>query len=79
MLPPAYSGSDHHDDEERERGLRMGAMGALEPKPVKTKESLDETFTRIRSFVDPRTRRCWWFSRTRRAQQHRGAALAGKM
>ncbi len=43
-------------DEERERGLRMGAMGAL-TKPIKTKESLDETFARIVSFVEPRTRR----------------------
>ena len=33
-------------EEERERGLRMGAMGVL-TKPVKTKEALDETFARI--------------------------------
>src|SRR5437588_4783490 len=43
-------------DEERERGLRMGAVGAL-IKPVKTKEALDDTFARIRTFVDRRTRR----------------------
>jgi HAMP domain-containing protein/signal transduction histidine kinase/CheY-like chemotaxis protein len=42
-------------DEERERGLRMGAMGAL-TKPIKTKEALDETFARIKSYVDPRRR-----------------------
>jgi CheY-like chemotaxis protein len=33
----------------------MGAMGAL-TKPIKTKEALDETFARIRSYVDPRRR-----------------------
>jgi CheY-like chemotaxis protein len=43
-------------EEEAERGLRMGAMGAL-TKPIKTKESLDETFTKIKSFVDPRVHR----------------------
>src|SRR6185369_241668 len=43
-------------DEERERPLRMGAMGVL-TKPVKTKETLDETFARIRRFVEPHQRR----------------------
>ena len=43
-------------DDERERGLRMGAMGAL-TKPVKTKEALDDTFARIRAFTEPRTRK----------------------
>ena len=43
-------------DEERERGLRMGAMGAL-TKPVKTKQSLDDTFSSIRHFVDTAVRR----------------------
>jgi signal transduction histidine kinase/CheY-like chemotaxis protein/HAMP domain-containing protein len=33
-------------EEERERGLRMGAMGVL-TKPVKTKDSLDQTFARL--------------------------------
>jgi len=42
-------------EEERERGLRMGAVGAL-TKPVKTKETLDATFARIREFVEPQTR-----------------------
>jgi HAMP domain-containing protein/signal transduction histidine kinase/DNA-binding response OmpR family regulator len=42
-------------EEERERGLRMGAVGALN-KPVKNKEILDATFARIREFVDPQTR-----------------------
>jgi CheY-like chemotaxis protein len=35
-------------EEDRERGLRMGAMGALN-KPVKTKELLDQTFERIKA------------------------------
>jgi HAMP domain-containing protein/signal transduction histidine kinase/CheY-like chemotaxis protein len=43
-------------EEERERGLRMGAMGAL-VKPVKTKQALDEAFARIKSYVEPRARR----------------------
>ncbi|HEV8604315.1 MAG TPA: HAMP domain-containing protein [Tepidisphaeraceae bacterium] len=42
-------------EEERERGLRMGAVGSL-AKPVKNKETLDATFKRIREFVDPQTR-----------------------
>jgi CheY-like chemotaxis protein len=41
-------------DEERERGLRMGAMGAL-VKPIKTKQSLDETFAHIKAYVQPGT------------------------
>jgi CheY-like chemotaxis protein len=43
-------------DEERERGLRMGAMGVLN-KPVKTKETLDRAFAQVRAFCEPRTRR----------------------
>ncbi|MEA2708726.1 MAG: hypothetical protein QOF78_1327, partial [Phycisphaerales bacterium] len=43
-------------DEETQRGLRMGAVGAL-TKPIKSKETLDETFERIEQFVTPRTRR----------------------
>ncbi|HTL29089.1 MAG TPA: response regulator [Tepidisphaeraceae bacterium] len=39
-------------DEERERGLRMGAIGAL-TKPVKTKETLEETFERIKAAIEP--------------------------
>jgi HAMP domain-containing protein/signal transduction histidine kinase/DNA-binding response OmpR family regulator len=40
-------------DEERERGLRLGAVGVL-TKPVKTKEALDETFARLRAATEPR-------------------------
>jgi HAMP domain-containing protein/signal transduction histidine kinase/CheY-like chemotaxis protein len=43
-------------EEERERGLRQGAMGAL-VKPIKTRESLDEAFVRIKDYMEPRTRR----------------------
>jgi hypothetical protein len=43
-------------EEESDRGLRMGAMGAL-AKPVRTKQSLDETFARLRTFLEPRTKR----------------------
>ncbi|HVR73832.1 MAG TPA: response regulator, partial [Planctomycetota bacterium] len=39
-------------EEESARGLRMGAMGVLS-KPVKTKDALDETFSRIRAFLEP--------------------------
>jgi CheY-like chemotaxis protein len=42
-------------EEERERGLRLGAMGVL-TKPIKTKAQLDETFARVRDFTRPRTR-----------------------
>jgi HAMP domain-containing protein/signal transduction histidine kinase/DNA-binding response OmpR family regulator len=42
-------------EEERERGLRMGAMGAL-IKPLKTRETLEETFKRIKGQIEPRTR-----------------------
>jgi CheY-like chemotaxis protein len=40
-------------EDERERGLRMGAMGVLR-KPVKTKEVLDETFAKLGAFLEPR-------------------------
>jgi HAMP domain-containing protein/signal transduction histidine kinase/CheY-like chemotaxis protein len=43
-------------EEERERGLRMGAMGAL-TKPLKTREALDTVFERIRTYTEPRVRR----------------------
>jgi CheY-like chemotaxis protein len=43
------------EEEQRERGLRMGAMGVL-TKPVKTKEVLDETFARIGNYIQPRQR-----------------------
>src|SRR5688500_8003916 len=43
-------------DEERERPLRMGAMGVL-TKPVRTKETLDETFGKIKRYIEPHTRR----------------------
>jgi HAMP domain-containing protein/signal transduction histidine kinase/CheY-like chemotaxis protein len=42
-------------EDERDRGLRMGAMGVL-AKPIKTKQSLDETFSRLKNFIDPHTR-----------------------
>ena len=42
-------------EEERERGLRMGAMGAL-TKPVKTREILEETFNRISAAIQPRVK-----------------------
>jgi HAMP domain-containing protein/signal transduction histidine kinase/CheY-like chemotaxis protein len=38
-------------EEEYFRGLRMGAIGGL-AKPVKTKESLDQTFNRIRNAIE---------------------------
>jgi signal transduction histidine kinase/CheY-like chemotaxis protein/HAMP domain-containing protein len=43
-------------EEERGRGLRMGAMGVL-TKPVERKEALDATFARIKRFSEPRTKR----------------------
>jgi signal transduction histidine kinase/CheY-like chemotaxis protein/HAMP domain-containing protein len=43
-------------DDERERPLRMGAMGVL-TKPVKTKEPLDAAFNRIKRQIDPHARR----------------------
>ncbi|HEX8521656.1 MAG TPA: HAMP domain-containing protein [Tepidisphaeraceae bacterium] len=43
-------------DEERERGLRMGAIDAL-TKPIKSKEILDETFRRIKGAIANEHRR----------------------
>jgi signal transduction histidine kinase/HAMP domain-containing protein/CheY-like chemotaxis protein len=43
-------------DEETQRGLRMGAMGGL-TKPIKSKETLDEMFGRLASFINPRQRK----------------------
>jgi DNA-binding response OmpR family regulator len=40
-------------EEDRERGLRMGAMGVL-TKPVRTREVLDGIFTRVKRFIEPR-------------------------
>jgi signal transduction histidine kinase/DNA-binding response OmpR family regulator/HAMP domain-containing protein len=43
-------------DEERERGLRLGAIGVL-TKPIRNKESLDDAFGHIRQAMQPGTRR----------------------
>ena len=43
-------------EEDHERGLRMGAIGAL-AKPIKRKEILDEAFGKIREFLEPRQRK----------------------
>jgi CheY-like chemotaxis protein len=40
-------------DEDHTRGLRMGAVGVL-TKPVKTREPLDETFNRLKTYLEPR-------------------------
>jgi CheY-like chemotaxis protein len=64
-------------EEERERGLRMGAMGVL-TKPVKTKEALDETFGRIKSFVEPRTRHLLVVGRDGEARNEVVDLLAGE-
>jgi HAMP domain-containing protein/signal transduction histidine kinase/CheY-like chemotaxis protein len=42
-------------EEERHRGLRMGAVGVL-TKPIKTKESLDEMFVHLKDSSSPRKR-----------------------
>jgi len=42
-------------EDERERGLRMGAIGAL-TKPLKSKEDLQEVLSRLTTFIEPRTR-----------------------
>jgi HAMP domain-containing protein/signal transduction histidine kinase/CheY-like chemotaxis protein len=42
-------------EEERERGLRMGAIGAL-TKPLRSKEMLKDVFTRIQDFIKPHAR-----------------------
>jgi HAMP domain-containing protein/signal transduction histidine kinase/DNA-binding response OmpR family regulator len=43
-------------EEERERGLRMGAMGAL-TKPLKTRAALEHAFTQIKAHTEPATHR----------------------
>jgi HAMP domain-containing protein/signal transduction histidine kinase/CheY-like chemotaxis protein len=43
-------------EEDRDRGLRMGAMGVL-TKPLRTREALDETFSRMKKFTEVRERR----------------------
>ncbi|WP_428938558.1 HAMP domain-containing protein [Fontivita pretiosa] len=43
-------------EEQCERGLRMGAVGVL-VKPIKTRQSLDETFEQIRAMTAPHRRR----------------------
>jgi HAMP domain-containing protein/signal transduction histidine kinase/CheY-like chemotaxis protein len=43
-------------EEERERGLRMGAMGVL-TKPIKTKDSLDSTFSRLNEYLNQSLRK----------------------
>jgi len=42
-------------EEERERGLRMGARGVL-TKPVKTRDAIDEVFARLRDFLSAAVR-----------------------
>ena len=42
-------------EEQRERGLRMGAVGTL-TKPLKSKDALDEVFNRFRGFLEPHTK-----------------------
>ncbi|HZV33485.1 MAG TPA: response regulator, partial [Verrucomicrobiae bacterium] len=42
-------------EEERERGLRMGAIGAL-TKPLKSKESLRKVFATIQGYIEPHTK-----------------------
>ena len=47
-------------EEERLRGLRMGAIGAL-TKPLKSKELLQEVFARIdRRHQTAMRAACWW-------------------
>jgi HAMP domain-containing protein/signal transduction histidine kinase/CheY-like chemotaxis protein len=43
-------------EEDRERGLRMGAMGVL-TKPLRTREALDNAFARIKRFSEALDRR----------------------
>ena len=45
-------------EEERERGLRMGAIGAL-TKPLKSKEALKEVFARIEDSSSRIPGICW--------------------
>ncbi|OLE54300.1 MAG: hypothetical protein AUG74_20720 [Bacteroidetes bacterium 13_1_20CM_4_60_6] len=42
-------------EDERERGLRMGAIGAL-IKPLQNKERLTEVFSRIKNRLEPQTK-----------------------
>ena len=42
-------------DEDRERGLRMGAIGAL-TKPLKNRDDLDEAFSSIKAAIEPHVR-----------------------
>jgi HAMP domain-containing protein/signal transduction histidine kinase/CheY-like chemotaxis protein len=62
-------------EEERERSLRQGAMGAL-VKPLKTRESLDEAFNRLKDYMEPRTRRVL-FAQAESENRHQLADLIG--
>ncbi|HEX8339801.1 MAG TPA: HAMP domain-containing protein [Tepidisphaeraceae bacterium] len=42
-------------DDDRERGLRMGAIGAL-TKPLKNRDALDEAFASIKEAIEPHVR-----------------------
>jgi CheY-like chemotaxis protein len=60
-------------EEDRERGLRMGAMGVL-TKPVRTRDVLDETFARVKRFMEPRERRVLLVDGS--SDEHRGQLAA---
>jgi len=55
ILPPAIFPSPDHYRRGAERGLRNGGIGAL-TKPLKSKEALQAAFSRIKTFIEPRTR-----------------------
>ncbi|MDB6020844.1 MAG: Histidine kinase, partial [Pedosphaera sp.] len=62
-------------EEEHERGLRMGAIGAL-TKPLKSKESLKEVFTLLQSVIEPHTKKLLVIGKEA-AERNQVAEIAG--
>jgi CheY-like chemotaxis protein len=64
-------------DDEPQRGLRMGALGAL-TKPLKTREMLDEAFTRIKEAMEPHVRHVLLVQADAQRQQEIESLIGGE-
>jgi HAMP domain-containing protein/signal transduction histidine kinase/CheY-like chemotaxis protein len=64
-------------DEERERGLRMGAIGVL-TKPIRSKEALDDVFGRIAKAVGSEKRRVLMAISSEQDRNHMSGLIGGQ-